>query len=56
MAFGKTAFGYVLANSTMKFDLDSKILNSLSGQTSLYGIDSSGVQQELIEIKKQGGR
>ena len=55
MAFGKTAFGYVLANSTMKFDLDNKLLNSLSGQSSLYGVDSSGVKQELLEIKKEGG-
>ena len=55
MAFGKTAFGYVLANSTMKFDLDNKLLNSLSGQSSLYGVDSSGVKQELVEIKKEGG-
>ncbi|WP_420909521.1 molecular chaperone [Acinetobacter nematophilus] len=55
MAFGKTAFGYVLAHSTMKFDLDDHLLKNLNHQISLYGVDSSGVQQELIEIKKAGG-
>lgn len=56
MVFGKTAFGYVLAHSTMKFDLDEALLKNLNHQSSLYGVDSSGVQQELIEIKKAGGR
>jgi fimbrial chaperone protein len=55
MAFEKTAFGYVLARSTMKFDLDDSLLKKLSHQGPLYGVDSSGIQQELIEIKKEGG-
>ncbi|WP_151812377.1 fimbrial biogenesis chaperone [Acinetobacter bereziniae] len=56
IALGKTAFGYVLANSIMKFELDNAILTSLNRQNSLYGVDTSGVTQELIEIRKEGGK
>lgn len=52
MAFGNMAFGYVLAQSTMKFDIDQKIAKQLAQQTTLYAVDSSGVQQETIEMKR----
>ena len=52
---GKTAFGYVLANSTVKFELEPEFVKKLSNQQVLYGIDSSGVQQTLIEMKRGGG-
>ena len=51
--FGDTAFGYVLANSTMQFELDKKTLNRLSSQSVLYGVDTSGTKQELIKIEKE---
>ncbi|EPG40840.1 fimbrial chaperone [Acinetobacter colistiniresistens] len=54
MALGNAAFGYILAQSTMKFDLDANLLKSLNSQSTLYGVDSSGVKQELIEIRKEG--
>ncbi|WP_332604306.1 fimbrial biogenesis chaperone [Acinetobacter sp. ESBL14] len=55
VALGKAAFGYILPNSTMKFEVEPGISRELLNSISIYGLDSSGVKQELIEIKKGGG-
>jgi len=52
IALGKAAFGYVLSNSTVKFAIDKSTANELLKSSTLYGVDSSGVKQELIEIAK----
>lgn len=53
LPFGKMAFGYVLAQSSMKFNLDTKVLKGFGDQTVLYGVDSSGTKQELVKIDKE---
>lgn len=52
MAFGNMAFGYVLAQSTMKFDIDQNAVKQFAQQTALYAVDSSGIQQETLEMKR----
>ncbi|ENX36222.1 hypothetical protein F889_00381 [Acinetobacter colistiniresistens] len=52
-ALGKAAFGYVLPNSAMKFDIDPTIARELSRISVIYGLDSSGVSKEIIEIKRE---
>lgn len=52
MLLGNEAFGYILAQSTMKFDVDQQFVKQLEQKNTLYAVDSSGVQQENIEIKR----
>jgi fimbrial chaperone protein len=54
-ALGKAGFGYILPNSTMKFEINSGLAQELTNSSVIYGLDSSGVKQELIAIKKGGG-
>lgn len=56
IVLGKAAFGYILANSTMKFELDQSVFTRLNQQNTLYGVDTSGTKQALIEMKKEGGQ
>lgn len=55
-SIGKASFGYILANSTMKFEIDKSFANQLLKNSMIYGVDTSGVKQELIEIKKMEGQ
>jgi fimbrial chaperone protein len=50
---GKAAFGYILPNSTMKFDIDPAFARELNNTAVIYGLDSSGVSKESIEIKRE---
>ncbi|PTV58980.1 protein CsuC [Acinetobacter seifertii] len=52
ISLGKAAFGYVLSNSTVKFSIDKSTANELLKTSKIYGVDSSGIKQELIEISK----
>ncbi|MFX5832648.1 Csu fimbrial biogenesis chaperone CsuC [Acinetobacter baumannii] len=52
ISLGKAAFGYVLSNSTVKFAIDQSTAHKLSKTSKIYGVDSSGIKQELIEITK----
>ncbi|HAV4553883.1 TPA: molecular chaperone, partial [Acinetobacter baumannii] len=52
ISLGKAAFGYVLSNSTVKFAIDQSTAHELSKTSKIYGVDSSGIKQELIEITK----
>ncbi|KOA12573.1 protein CsuC, partial [Acinetobacter baumannii] len=52
ISLGKAAFGYVLSNSTVKFAIDQSTAHELAKTSKIYGVDSSGIKQELIEITK----
>lgn len=53
-ALGKAGFGYILPNSTMKFEIESDLARELVNYSMIYGLDSSGVKQEQIVIRKEG--
>jgi fimbrial chaperone protein len=50
--FENIAFGYILSNSTMHFDLSQTEAEKLRKAEKLYGQDSSGSSVQLIEIQK----
>lgn len=54
ITLGKASFGYILPNSIMKFEIDPSVSRELIHYSVIYGLDSSGIKQELIEIKKGG--
>lgn len=51
-AFQNVSFGYILAESTMKFDLNPDAIKKIESQKILYAVDSSGVTQENLAITK----
>lgn len=53
VAFDQVSFGYVLAQSTMKFEIDTKQLQRIQQQNILYAVDSSGIKTEVIEMRRE---
>ena len=57
VAFDNVSFGYVLAQSTMKFEIDIKQFESIKQRNTLYAVDSSGIKPQVIEMKlEEAGR
>ncbi|WPP68912.1 fimbria/pilus periplasmic chaperone [Acinetobacter pittii] len=56
VAFDNASFGYVLAQSTMKFEIDIKHFDSIKQRHVLYAVDSSGSKSQVIEMKLDEAR
>ncbi|KHF78798.1 Sigma-fimbriae chaperone protein [Acinetobacter sp. neg1] len=53
ISLGESSFGYILPNASMKFEIHKNLEKNLNSSSVIYGVDTSGVKQELIKINKE---